>query len=236
MDSTNDMRPILVHAKRAAALAAVLFALTGAVGAADAAAPLIVIDHVPLSDAIRNLARHSNLNYILDPHVPGSSFGPGKLVPEASVTARWTNVTGRAALSGLLNEHKLTMVTNPVTTVTRIGPADLSMKPVPARQVGIDTNAVVPLLVMDSVSLTDAIRKLAGAARLNVLLDPKVAAPAFDGQGTVSFRWERITVRQALAAILDNYGLFMSEDPATSIARISLKTKSDGGREQPERQ
>ena len=233
MDATNDMRPILIHARRAAALAAVLFTLHGAVGDADDAVPLMVINNVPLSDAIRNLARQSNLNYLLDPHVPGSSFGPGRLVPEALVTARWTNVTGRAALSGLLKEHGLTMVTNPVTTVTRIGPAELGMKPVPTSQVGTDTNAVVPLLVMDSVSLTDAMGKLARAARLNVLFDPKVSAPAFNGQGTVSFRWERITVRQALAALLDNYGLVMSEDPATSIARINLKTKSDGGREQP---
>jgi hypothetical protein len=81
---------------------------------------------------------------------------------------------------------------------------------------------------MDSVSLTEAITKLTGAAHLTVSFDPAVSAPGFDSQGTVSFRWERISLRQALAALLDNYGLVMTEDPTASTARITLKTKSEG--------
>src|SRR5437879_2702402 len=47
----------------------------------DPVLPLIVIEEVPLPDAIRNLARQMNLNYILDPRVPGSNFGPGRSAP-----------------------------------------------------------------------------------------------------------------------------------------------------------
>src|SRR5438034_5800895 len=175
------MKPISVHTKRAVALAAVLFR----VACADDAIPLIRMVDVPLADAIRTLSRQSNLNYILDPHVPGSDFGPGRLAPKLLVTANWTNVTAQAALSALLKEHSLTMVSNTATTVTRIAPADLSVKPVPTSQVGTNTSDIIPLLVMDSVSLTEAVTKVASAASLAISLDPELSTTEFDAQGTV---------------------------------------------------
>ena len=225
------MKPISIDAKRAVALAAVLFSAACIVSAADDVIPLIRMVDVPLADAIKTLARQSNLNYILDPHVPGSGFGPGRLAPKISITASWTNVTAQAALSALLKEHSLTMVTNPATTVMRIAPADLSVKPVPTSQVGTNTGSIIPLLAMDSVSLTEAVSKVASAASLAISLDPKLSTIEFDAQGTVSFRWERITARQALAALLDNYDLVMIEDRAKSAARITQK--SDPERNQP---
>ena len=199
-------------------------------GAADSeAVPLIVIGDVPLPDAIRNLARQASLNYILDPRVPGSGFGPGRTAAQPSVTARWTNVSANAALSRVLQEHKLTMVTNPATTVARIAPANLGVKPVPASHVGTNTNGVIPLLVMDDVPLTDALRNLTTHAGLNVALDPTLTTPAFNRQGTVSFRWEKITVRQALAALLDNYDLVLVQEPGAASARIRLKTRDEMG-------
>ena len=76
---------------------------------------------------------------------------------------------------------------------------------------------------MDSVFLTEAVTQLARSASLAVSLDPELSAADFDAQGAVSFRWERITARQALAALLDNYDLVMIEDRATSAARITRK-------------
>src|SRR5437867_7221995 len=122
------MKPISIDTNRAVALVAILVSAACIVSAADDVIPLIRMVDVPLADAIRNLARQSNLNYILDPHVPGAEFGPGRLAPSVSVTASWTNVTAQAALSGLLKEHKLTMVTSPATAVTRIAPANLGVK------------------------------------------------------------------------------------------------------------
>ena len=221
------MKPISVGTKRAVALAAVLFSAA----CADDAIPLIRMVDVPLADAIKILARQSNLYYVLDPHVPGSDFGPGRLAPKLLVTANWTNVTAQAALTALLKDHSLTMVSNTATTVTRIAPADLSVKPVPTSHVGTNTGSIIPLLAMDSVSLIEAVTKLASAASLAISLDPELSATDFDTQGTVSFRWERITARQALAALLDNYDLAMIEDPAKSAARITQK--SDPERNQP---
>src|SRR2546422_6455320 len=65
---------------------------------------------------------------------------------------------------------------------------------------------VIPLIEMENVPLTDAIRKLAGQARLNILLDPRLSAPPFD-RVTVSIRWHDVTAREALTALLENHGL-----------------------------
>ncbi|MFO1477093.1 MAG: hypothetical protein U1F98_10635 [Verrucomicrobiota bacterium] len=91
------------------------------------------------------------------------------------------------------------------------------------------TSAVIPLIVMDDVPLTDAIKNLARQANLNYMLDPRVAfgQPGPDGkpvaQPTVSIRWENITAEQALNALLGNYGLQLVEDNRTKIARVTIK-------------
>jgi len=69
---------------------------------------------------------------------------------------------------------------------------------------------VVPLIEMEQVPLTDAIRQLARQARLNILLDPRLSAATYDRM-TVSIRWENVTAREALEALLDNHGLELVE-------------------------
>jgi hypothetical protein len=87
----------------------------------------------------------------------------------------------------------------------------------------------IPLIVMDDVPLTDAIRNLARQAGINYQLDPKIAfgQPGPDGraaaQPSVSIRWENISAEQALNALLSNYGLQVVEDPKLKIARITVK-------------
>jgi len=91
------------------------------------------------------------------------------------------------------------------------------------------TNAVIPLIVMDDLPLTDAIRNLARQAGLNYLMDPKVnfGMPGPDGKivpmPSVSIRWENVTAQQALEALLNNYDLQLVQDPKTGIARITVK-------------
>jgi type II secretory pathway component GspD/PulD (secretin) len=93
-----------------------------------------------------------------------------------------------------------------------------------------DPNAIIPLIVMDEVPLTDAIKNLARQAGLNYMLDPKInyGAAGPDGhvsnpQPTVSLRWENLTADQALNAVLNNYNLIIVDDPKTKIARITIK-------------
>jgi type II secretory pathway component GspD/PulD (secretin) len=92
-----------------------------------------------------------------------------------------------------------------------------------------DTGVIIPLIVMDDVPLTDAVKNLARQADLNYMLDPKVTfgQTGADGravpQPMVSLRWENVTAIQALDALLNNYNLQMVEDPKSKIARVTVK-------------
>ena len=92
-----------------------------------------------------------------------------------------------------------------------------------------DPGSVIPLIVMDDVPLTDAIKNLARQAGLNYILDPKVSFGQVgpDGkavaQPSVSIRWENVTAAQALNALLSTYNLQLSEDPKSKIARVTVK-------------
>ncbi len=89
--------------------------------------------------------------------------------------------------------------------------------------------AVIPLIVMDDVPLTDAIKNLARQAGLNYILDPKVSFGQVGADGrpapqpTVSIRWENVTAVQALNALLNTYNLQLVEDPKSKIARVAVK-------------
>lgn len=71
---------------------------------------------------------------------------------------------------------------------------------------------------MENVPLTDALRKIAGWARLNIVIDPRLSAPPFD-RITVSIRWQNVTAREALTALLDNYGLVLLDTRRSSLSR-----------------
>src|SRR5262249_51444071 len=64
--------------------------------------PLIVIDDVPLTTAIQNLARQANLNFQFDPRISGSN--------QPNVTIRFENVTAQEALAAVLDNHNLALV------------------------------------------------------------------------------------------------------------------------------
>lgn len=112
--------------------------------------------------------------------------------------------------------------------VAPVVPAVLVAAPAPVVAV-VPAQPVIPLIVMDDVPLTDAIKNLARQANLNYMLDPKLAygQPVADGkpvpQPSVSIRWENITAVQALNALLNNYNLQLVEDTKTKIARVTAQ-------------
>jgi len=92
--------------------------------------PLIVMEDVALSEAIKNLARQAGLNYMLDPKVAYGQPGPdGKVTVQPSVTLRWENVTAEQALGALLGIYNLQMTADPKTTIARITPKDPAAPP-----------------------------------------------------------------------------------------------------------
>jgi type II secretory pathway component GspD/PulD (secretin) len=112
------------------------------------------------------------------------------------------------------------IVTNPVVVV-EAAPVAAPVAP-----------AGIPLIQFSDVPLTTAIENLARQAGINYMLDPKIAYGQPDQSGqvkaepTLSIRWENITAENALLALLDNYGLQLTRDNNTGIARITVKDPS----------
>ena len=100
---------------------------------------------------------------------------------------------------------------------------------VPPAASELQRGSIIPLIVMDDVPLTDAIRNLARQAGINYQLDPKIGYGQLGADGktmaqpNVSIRWENITAEQALTALLGNYDLQLVEDPKSKIARVTAK-------------
>ena len=85
---------------------------------------------------------------------------------------------------------------------------------------------VMPSVIIEDANLTDAIKTLARQAKLNVMFDPKIAGGVGpDGkplpQPLVSFRFENVTALNALEALLNNYGLVITFDSKTKVARVT---------------
>ncbi len=78
----------------------------------------------------------------------------------------------------------------------------------------------VPLIVIDDVPLTDAIRNLARQANLNFQFDPRISA---SNQPNVSIRFENVSSTEALNAVLENYNYALVKDTKSKIARITIK-------------
>src|SRR5262245_39979468 len=90
---------------------------------------------------------------------------------------------------------------------------------------GADTRAgspakdeVVPLIEMERIPLIDAIRQIARMAHLNIVIDPRLSEAPFD-RVLVSIHWQDVTAREALTALLDNYGLVLVESHRPSPSR-----------------
>ncbi len=92
--------------------------------------PLIVMDDVPLTDAIRNLARQAGINHQLDPKTGLGQPGPdGKMTPQPNVTIRWENITAEQALNALLNNHDLQLVEDTKSKIARVTNKDPAALP-----------------------------------------------------------------------------------------------------------
>jgi len=90
------------------------------------------------------------------------------------------------------------------------------------------SSLVIPLIVMDSVPLSDAIKNLAVQDGRKYQLDSNIISSwrsAGLPEPCVTVRWENVTAFQALQALLVNYNLVWIEDPTSHIGRISIKSE-----------
>jgi rhamnogalacturonyl hydrolase YesR len=95
-----------------------------------------------------------------------------------------------------------------------------------------NSDMVIPVIQFMDVPLTVAIENLARQAKINYILDPKIGYGQPDANGKIkpepliSLHWTNITARQALKAILDNYGLQMTPDPDSASVRVAERNSN----------
>jgi type II secretory pathway component GspD/PulD (secretin) len=133
--------------------------------------PTIVMDEVPLTDAIKNLARQAGLNYILDPKVTFGPPGPDGKVAVPNISIRWENVTAEQALTTLLTTYGLQLVQDPKTQIARITVRDPAA-PDPLVNTIIQLKYASPsnMLVAVQTALTDKRSKVMGDIRTSQLV------------------------------------------------------------------
>lgn len=92
------------------------------------------------------------------------------------------------------------------------------------------TDEVAPVIAFDGAPLTDAVNALALQAGLNIQFDPKLLMTTTpDGHSipitppSITQKWKNVTPRQALMALLDNWGWELQTNPLTPIGRITAK-------------
>ena len=131
--------------------------LTAVVGDTNAPILPLITMEADLTDAIKNLARAANINYMLDPKIKYGQPGPdGKIVPQPTVSIRWENVTAAQALSALLNNYNLQIVEDPRTKIARVTVKDPAALPALVTEV-IQLKYASPSNVLSAVQsqLTD---------------------------------------------------------------------------------
>jgi len=133
--------------------------------------PTIVMDEVPLTDAIKNLARQAGLNYILDPKV---TFGPAGADGKATVpniSIRWENVTAEQALNTLLATYSLQLIEDPKTRIARITVHDpAAPDPLVNKIIQLKYASPSNMLVAATTALVDKRSKVMGDIRTSQLV------------------------------------------------------------------
>jgi len=83
--------------------------------------PLIVLDQVPLPDAIGNLARIADLQYVVDSKIDLHAVSGGKdATAPSDISVSWEDITAKDALLDLLAHHNLRWVEDPKSGIHRI--------------------------------------------------------------------------------------------------------------------
>jgi len=92
--------------------------------------------------------------------------------------------------------------------------------------------ADIPIIEMWEVPLTTVIENLARQADINYLMDPKIGYNLPDENGhikpepVVTVRWQNISARDALLALLNQYRLQLVENTNLGMARITMKDET----------
>jgi type II secretory pathway component GspD/PulD (secretin) len=131
------------------------------------------MDDVPLTDAIRNLARQARLNYMLDPKIGFGQPGPdGKTpVPQPVVSIRWENITAEQALNALLNNYSLQIVEDAKSKIARVSVRDpAAPDPLVTKIIQLKYSSPSNILTSIQSTLTDKRSKVVADVRTSQLV------------------------------------------------------------------
>ena len=197
----------------------------------DEIIPRVVFNGVPLRNAITALAKQAGPSVSFDPALP--------LQIDPDVTVKWANVTARQALEVLLDNYDWQMTQDPHSAV-RISARDPNAIGPPWTVVHLlenaptngvlanGANSVLPLISFTTVPRSEAIEALAFQAGLNLQFDRALLQQkSADGTSICSSRltekWQQVTAREALQALLDQWGWQLTQIPGNPIFRIGPK-------------
>ena len=154
-----------------------------------------------------------------------SATGPSPTMTEGGAPSTGINA-GATSGNVIASASESNAPASSASTNNEIAGAGSTLSPAP---VVTNTAAAELPIQFHDVPITAAIESLARLAGINYLLDPKIGYGQLDQNGQpkpepiLSLRWENVTARQALLALLDNYGFQLVENPKTGIARIAPK-------------
>src|ERR1700722_9381180 len=90
------------------------------------------------------------------------------------------------------------------------------------------SDEVLETVAFDAIPLPDAVRALALQAGLNIQFDPRLLTTVGpDGHAipstppAITEKWKKVTARQALTALLENWNWQLVLDPRSKIGRIT---------------
>jgi len=197
---------------------------------------LLIASEDPPLEVIKTLSEQAQLNVDIDPRILSGQDANGQPIPNwhDATSVRWQNVSAKEALEDFLSRYQMHLAKNPDGRSWHIGYEASETKTSAPGALTTSTNGasgepLIPIHIEDQ-AVMDAIATLAQQAKINFQFDPKVAAgidlegkPAPSLTNTISVKWEKVTARQALDSLLENYNLMMQVNTNTGIARVTFK-------------
>ena len=196
--------------------------------------PLVEFHEVPITAAIKNLARQSELNCLIDPQLEQT----WREANEPSISCKIKNVTAKFVLRRILELRHLALLEDVDANIAIIIPKSQIANPLFARILNTEknspqhhTNGIIPLIMFGDVPITTAIENLARQAGINYMIDPKVSdlwessSSQYVSEPLLTFRFERVTAKNALNSILTLYRFILVEDSVAHVSRITFASE-----------
>lgn len=191
--------------------------------------PVILMEEAPLEFCVNALASQASVNILFDPDLTVLGVGlDGDLSTVPFVDLRFYDITPLQAMTAVLENHLLVPVWNPRLKVARITTrekASLTSSFEAVREVYLTSSTepdpAQPRMVIDRTGLGDLLLLLGRQCGIPIQLDPALD-PEKGGRTLpeVSLVFTKVNAQQAIAALLDNYRLSISWDPAQMTAII----------------